>query len=346
MIQTVLLASFFAIITGLLIELFFRLIKYRDELNKEGPRPITAYGTITDASNYMSVSQYLSGGERRWTNYFLFRLLPPTILLILLAGVIVRYLNITNSLSYLLLATVVSLIPRDIVNFFTTNRVSERLLHVANIMLVLALTPLVWFLGKIVDLSTIAPSAQGLIDNLWSSLLIAILVLLYLKMTNMSAHYQDQVAEDTALSNYVIKAYTHIFSKYDVVIQKSCSKYACSPQILYAVLIYEDMNRPASLRRLENWLVRIFHLNLTVGIAQVRSNKPLTDEESIRRATKILSGSMYADSGMGDGFTDIQQLEDILRGYNSNNLYAKSVSQIISKLRLYASEIFLKGQTK
>jgi hypothetical protein len=62
-----------AVITGVFIELFFRLIKYRDQLNKEGPRRVTAYGAITDASNYMSVSQYLSGGERRWLNYFIFR---------------------------------------------------------------------------------------------------------------------------------------------------------------------------------------------------------------------------------------------------------------------------------
>lgn len=344
MIQPLLIAGISTLAAGLFIELFFRLIKYRDALNKKGPQPITAYGVITDASNYMSVSQYLSGGKRRWLNYFLFRLLPPAIILTLLASVFARYVDNTNSFPYLISAAAISLIPRDVANLFTTRRISEKILHIANILLVIALAPLVWTLSGAVDLSSIAPTTQGLVDNLWSSLFIAILVILYFQATNMNTRYQDQVAEDTELSNYVVKAYTHICGMYDVVIQKSCSKYACSPQILYAVLIYEDMNRPTALRKLENWLVHIFRLNLTVGIAQVRSSELLSDEESIRRAAKILSGSMYADSGIGEGFTNIQQLENILRSYNSNSFYAKSVSQIISKLRIYASKIFTKDK--
>lgn len=334
-------AIFYSVIAGIIIELFFRLIKYRDALNRENPRPISAYGTVGDASNYMTVSQYLSGGNRRWLNYFLFRLLPPALIFILLVAVLSRYLHITQHFPYLLVAATISLIPRDFAAFFKTRIISEKLLHFFNMILVVALVPLIWLLGKRVDLSFVAPSIDGLIDNLWSNLLIAMLVLFYLRSTNMGARYQDQAAEETALSNYVVSSYTKIRDKYAVVIEGACAEHLCSKQILYAVLIYENMNRPNLLRSFENWLVRLFHLELTVGIAQVKSDKPLSDEESIQRAAKILEGSIYADSGVGSGFADIQQLEDVLKDYNSSKVYAESVAIIITKLRVYANELFL-----
>ena len=44
-----------ALIAGLTIEAFFKLVKYRDSLNRQGP--VSKYEPI----NYASVSQYLSG---------------------------------------------------------------------------------------------------------------------------------------------------------------------------------------------------------------------------------------------------------------------------------------------
>jgi hypothetical protein len=270
----------------------------------------------------------------------IFRFLPPAFMLILLAGVIDRYFSALNSFPYLLIAAMVSLIPRDIASLFIMRRISERLLHIVNIVLVMALVPLVFWLDNAVNLGLIAPTRQGLIDNLWSSLIVAMLVLQYLRATNMSAHYQDGAAEDTAFSNHVVRAYTRIKNKYDPIIWSACAEYACSRQILYAVLIYEDMNRPALFRKFENFVVKVFRLNLTLGIAQVRSSRPLTDEESIRCAAKILAHSTYADTGVGDGFADIQQLEEIIKDYNPSKLYSESISQVVAKLRIYASELF------
>lgn len=54
--------------------------------------------------------------------------------------------------------------------------------------------------------------------------------------------------------------------------------------LLYAIMIYEDFNRPSYLRCIENILARLpapFHREYTLGIMQMRSDKPLTDEESI-----------------------------------------------------------------
>ncbi len=340
MTHSITLATALSLCAGLVIEAFFQLVKYRDALNSEGPRPVTAYGNLVDASNYMSVSQYLSGGHRKWVSYFLFRLLPLLIIFILLAGVLRRYLNIEDPMVYIIIAAITSLLNRDLIQFFRTAFISEKLLHVTNIISVMLVAFVVACISSIYDVSFIAPSLSGLIDNMWSSLLIALLVLFYLKATNMSTKHQDEVAQETAISNYVVRSYNEIKAKFSDVIDNSCQEYACSRQVLYSVLIYENMNRPAWLRSIENTIVRLPRIKMTVGIAQVLSDKPLTDKESIKRAAAILAGSTYADSGDGDGFANINQLETTLKDYNSGRTYAKSISTIIVKLRFYASEIF------
>lgn len=340
MTQVVLYSTISSIIAGLLVELFFQLVKYRDSLNTESPRPVTAYGNLVDASNYMSVSQYLSGGTRKWANYFLFRLLPPFIIFILLAGVLSRYFGAMDYLLYTTIAAITSLLFRDLSQLFKTNLISEKLLHITNVILVLLLACAVGYLARQANLSFVAPSIGGLIDNLWSSLIIAMLVLFYFKVTNMHTKHQDQYAEEIAISNYIVHSYTDIKSKYAQVIDEVCRKNLCSKQILYAILIHENMNRPVWMRAIENAIVRLFKIELTVGIAQVRSTKALTDTASIHKAAKILAESIYADSGYGDGFANISQLKGVLMNYNSSDRYAESVSLIISKLRIYANELF------
>ena len=340
MTKAVLLGLLVSVAAGLIIELFFQLVKYRDSLNKEVPRPVTAYGNLANANNYMSVSEYLSGGNRKWVNYFLFRAVPPLVVFILLSGALSKYLGVSNYSLYILLAAVASLAFRDLQQVIKANLISEKLLHIANSVLVLVLAVVVALLAQLVDFAIIAPSVTGLIDNLWSSLLIAMLVLIYIRATDMNSRYRDESAEDTAIDNYIFNSYLTIKNKHSEVIEKACHKQSCSPQILYAVLIHENMNRPAWMRAIENKIVQVFGLKLSIGIAQVQSSKSLTDEESIKQAAKILAGSNYADSGYDDGFDNIEQLQDVLKLYNDDEEYADAISQIISRLREYAAELF------
>ena len=330
-----------ALCAGLLIEAFFQLVKYRDSLNTEGPKGVTMYGNLVDAGNYMSVSQYLSGGHRKWFHYFLFRLLPPFVVFMLLAGVLEKYFNAEQHVFYsVLIAAIFSLLFRDMTQIFRTKSISERLLHAVNILLVASESAAVAYIASVFDLSFLAPSISGLVDNVWSSLLVALLVLFYFKATNMNSRQQASNDQETAIDNYIVRSYSEMRNKFSSIIDSSCRKNTCSKQLLYAVLIYENMNRPVWLRKIENLLVRLPKLHLTVGIAQISSNRSLTDEESIKEASKILANSTYADSGVGDGFSDISQLENILEEYNSDKQYAASISMIITRLRFYAQDIF------
>lgn len=259
-------ASVLAVIFGFIIEAFFKLIKYKDSLNSKYPVPVTAYGEIMDASNYMSVSRYLSGGRRKWANYFLFRLLPPMIILILLAGVLNKYLSIHDEMPFILLASAVSLLMRDFFQIFNARLVSERLLHFANTTAVLVVSYSVAVACRWINFSFIAPSVSGLVDNLWSSLLVALLVILYFRITNMGGSDDDKMAEDIAVTNYVLSSKKGIESRFSKDIIDACKERKCSIPLLYAVLIYENMNRPSWLRIVENAFNVLPGVNLTVGL--------------------------------------------------------------------------------
>lgn len=328
-------ATTVAIVFGFTIELFFQVVKYKDSLNSSYPVPTTAYSQLTDASSYLSVSQYLSLGKRKWINYFLFRLTPPFILLVLLCGVLNRYFSISDPLLFIFLSSIVSLLPRDIFMLFKADLISERIIHAVNCIFVLLLSFGVSILAKYISFSFLVPSVNGLIDNLWSSLLVAMLVIFYFKVTNMRSTNDEARTKDITVSNYVTSSYMTIKDKYWFDITSACDKYQCSIPLLYSILIYENMNRPALMRTLENQLVKIFKLELTVGIAQIRSNKPLTDKESIYSAAKILSNTRYINIS-----NKSQEYLDAINKYNVGNNYADSVYTVLDKLRRYAFSIF------
>jgi len=340
-----------AIVAGLLIEGFFQLIKYRDDLNKKSPQPIyknyyldsyyfPLYQPLYQPGAYMSVVDFLSGGKRRWGAYLLFRFFPPLAILLLLAAIIERYFQVDATLLMLLIGATVSLALRDGWMVWGAKYTSSRIIHLCNIIATYGLCLLIGMAAQLFDITFIAPSVSGLFDNMWSTLLVATVVLLYSRIMYPQPKELDIQAEQTALDNYVFESYKTIGTKYGNVIDRAALQYSCSKPILYAVLIYENMNRPHWMRVVENTITKVTRAELTLGIAQVKSNKVISDEESILKAARILKNSNSADAGYGSGFVDIQQLEGILENYNSSALYAESVAEIMAALRKYTTDVF------
>jgi len=145
----------------------------------------------------------------------------------------------------------------------------------------------------------------------------------------------DSITKDITISNYVMSSYTVIKDKYSIDIIGACDKYQCSIPLLYSILIYENMNRPALIRSLENQLVKVFRLELTVGIAQIKSNKLLTDKESIYGAAKILSNTKCINI-----IDKSKEYQDAISKYNLGTNYADSVYTVLSKLMKYAHSVF------
>src|ERR1035438_4735723 len=110
-----------AVIAGLLTELFFRLVKYKDALNRNYPKP-----KYNSYDNYIDVIEYVSGGNRRWLNYSLFRILPPFVILLLLAALLKKYAISHNGGELIIVAGTVSVIFRDGYNLFQKKIMRKR----------------------------------------------------------------------------------------------------------------------------------------------------------------------------------------------------------------------------
>lgn len=314
-----------AIAGGFLIEAFFQLVKYKDSLNSNNPISYVSF-----LSNYLSVRQFVSYGRRKWVNYFLFRTLPVAVIVLLVVSIEQRHFKVNQPWSYAFWAAIVSLLFRDIWGIFKKRKfISERLIHITNVLLVIFTGISIGLISNAVNLSIIAPSKiDNLLDNLWSSMIVAMLVLFYFRVTNMGGSHN--VAEDennTAFTNYVVRALGDIYDNYHESIDLFCRDESCNKLLLYSILVYEDMNRPRVIRKIENAIVTFLKCELTVGIAQVKSKKPLTDVESIKIAARILRSTNDCD------VYDNAEIKRVVGVYNSGKVYAQTIVEIMNIIR-------------
>mgnify|MGYP000894561503 FL=1 len=311
---------FIAIAGGLLVEVFFQLVKYDDSLNSSSPI------LNTSASNYLSVRQLASCGHRKWLNYFLFRTLPVAIISLLVVSIEQRYCKVNEPCVYAIISTIISLVFRDFLELFKKKKfIGEKLVHIVNIFFAICVGTLVGIISNNADVSIIAPSSiNSLLDNLWSSMIVAMLVLLYFRMTNMGGDYNATEDENNIIfTNYVVRTFGDIYNNYHEYIDSYCKNEVCNKLLLYSILVYEDMNRPRVIRRIENTIVALFGCELTVGVAQVKSKKPLTDIESIKIAIEILKNTD------GCNAYDVEEVKNAVRVYNSGEAYAEAVIEVV-----------------
>lgn len=300
-------------------------MKYKDSLNSNNPISYVSF-----LSNYLSVRQFVSYGRRKWVNYFLFRTLPVAVIVLLVVSIEQRHFKVNQPWSYAFWAAIVSLLFRDIWGIFKKRKfISERLIHITNVLLVIFTGISIGLISNAVNLSIIAPSKiDNLLDNLWSSMIVAMLVLFYFRVTNMGGSHN--VAEDennTAFTNYVVRALGDIYDNYHESIDLFCRDESCNKLLLYSILVYEDMNRPRVIRKIENAIVTFLKCELTVGIAQVKSKKPLTDVESIKIAARILRSTNDCD------MYDNAEIKRVVGVYNSGKVYAQTIVEIMNIIR-------------
>ncbi len=96
--------------------------------------------------------------------------------------------------------------------------------------------------------------------------------------------------------------------------------------LVYAVMIYEDHNRPPLFRAAERlWMALHPGKEMTLGIMQVMTRRPISDTESIRLAAEKLV-PVYLEH-LGD-----HPLWHALRDYNSGPDYVREVTAIYNEL--------------
>ncbi len=87
---------------------------------------------------------------------------------------------------------------------------------------------------------------------------------------------------------YIIQNFKNLNKKFEETINKISNTDNSFRLIIISILIFENFNRPRTIRFLERTWVRLRKVKVTQGIMQIASDKPLTDLESVRQGSEYL----------------------------------------------------------
>ncbi|WP_460993577.1 cyclin family protein [Sinomonas soli] len=286
------------------------------------------------------MQELISHGNVKFVRYIAFRALPPALILTLYAAVLVKYAPDLPVAPFVLLATLVYLIFTIGRRFFKKwITLAEKRLLIAAATVVITVALVVAVLASIPASASyvvrLAPSVSGVVDSLWASLIAALVVVAYLDSTNMRrlpARQHDPAMFD----RFVAEAHSRNMTRFGRLIEDAGS----DPRVkltLSAVLIVEQVNRPAMFRLLERVFVLIFRRGATQGVAQVWSTSAISDERSVELAIEKISAAVVASPiDGGDAFSNLMPA---LMDYNDDPNYPEYARPVVDALlRLFPWE--------
>lgn len=277
---------------------------------------------------YMTIPEAVYMGRSMLPRYAVFRFFPPLAAFVLVAGVGSKHGLESQIFAGLLISATVSVFLRLVHRGNKKSRtMREILFQVAVVLLIYVEAALVGVAAQYVNLSVLIPSRAGLIDSIWSALFITIFVALYISLLTVRGSKDPlEDRERESRNAFIDQCYLDCERQFGSTIRYFSMKSECSLALLFALITYEDINRPAIFRRLENLLVRIPGVSMTVGVAQVRSERPLSDSKSIECASQMLANTAFATSAedlMADSGSKAR-----LESYNRDPRYIKQVLEI------------------
>ncbi|MBQ7410430.1 MAG: hypothetical protein IJW20_03500 [Clostridia bacterium] len=127
----------------------------------------------------------------------------------------------------------------------------------------------------IVETTQIFVSIEELRDGIWIAIITFVFVLL--KEFIYKNAYIDNEKENQRKEKYILKKYKYFYDKYGNFILQEDKEII---NLVFAIMIYENFNRPWFVRCFENLKCLIFR-KATLGIMQVTTSKLISDVESI-----------------------------------------------------------------
>lgn len=188
----------------------------------------------------------------------------------------------------------------------------------------------IWVYSVTDKIGTILPDPKSLLEEFW------ILIIIFLYSIFNKLEYSREGAKKR-VRNYTSRKYFSFKEKFGPIVNE-LSVLEEFEVLAYAIMVYEDFNRPRLARTIERV---VFHWSTkphTYGVMQVTSRKPLSDEESVRQGVLMLNALLKEclnGTWKDDGEVYINSVcYDIAAKYNpGNDEYASQVMQVYGNLR-------------
>ena len=138
-----------------------------------------------------------------------------------------------------------------------------------------------WIYVFVDSLGSILPSKATLRDQMW----ILIVIFIYQVLNRQQF---NRTGTEERKKRYALRKYHAFTKKYSEIVDAN-SEYVVDADLLYAIMIVENYNRPPLVRFVENLKFRITHKRMSLGIMQVQTDKIMDDKESIKQAAEIIA---------------------------------------------------------
>jgi hypothetical protein len=177
--------------------------------------------------------------------------------------------------------------------------------------------------------TNLLPDFNTVSNELW----IIVLIFLFQVFNNLRF---SQDATIKRKENYIKRRFEIFKLKYGKVISDRTAN--SSLQLLvYAIMIYEDFNRPKIARTVENIIQKFDRKPHTLGVMQVRSDKNISDLQSVILGTeRIVTAHQKLLSGIlanAEEMHDYAVISMIISEYNGGSSYQTEIFELISVLR-------------
>lgn len=184
------------------------------------------------------------------------------------------------------------------------------------------------YIDFIKDNSYIFPSLTDITNEIWMLIMLFLFQLLSI-ITNQSAK-----ASRNRKRNYIARKYSMFKNQFGSLIDKKEKKLGLKI-LLYAIMVYEDFNRPPVIRMFENLISKMCRKKMTLGIMQVSSSRCISDEESICIAIKKINSALkkYKKKRNKSECCDYGARRSILIDYNPSDDYAYDVIEIYDQIK-------------
>lgn len=255
---------------------------------------------------------------------FLFRVLSPVVYLIIISAVLYK-LDLDFLVSNIFLVTIYYIGFRLLFNIMTSRarllNWRRQLIHAVSMSIISWLA----YDSIIRNKRNILPDLSTISNELW----IIILLFLFQVLNNLTFSSDDT---ERRKENYLRARYGKFQKKYGELI-KGIIKNRRLEALAFAIMIYEDFNRPKAARLVENLKFRITKQPMTLGVMQVRSSEMIDDSESVKRgAEKLVNDLREIFEGKeidpADEYRDWSILSKLIERFNGGKSYNSEVSDL------------------
>ncbi len=276
---------------------------------------------------YMEISIFVKTEEAPALN-FLIRVLTP-IVYIIIVSTILYYFGLDKYVWNIFLVNIYYVVFRLLFNLCTNRGLLlnwyRQCLYWGAIILISYFT-----YEKVIKVkANILPDFTTIANELW----VIILIFLF-QLTNNIRLSQDGTFKRKL--NYLKSRFKYFNRLYGKFIKEATQNEALEA-VVFAILIYEDFNRPKVVRILENINQRLTKKTHTLGVMQVKSDKIISDLESVKLGTEkvIKSYRKYLNnlSKENGEFYEYSAYYEIIENYNGSSSYQTEVVELISIIK-------------